>query len=68
MRAIGQEVGARATFLVGAAGCVLGIALWSRVSGHGVRESLASRAPVAAIDDDAVEPQVEPMAEPMAEP
>ena len=44
---VAQQFGARAPFFVGAFGCLLAIAVWSRVSGHGVRAALRSRAPVS---------------------
>ncbi len=49
---VAQHFGARAPFVLGTFGCVLAIAVWSHVSGHGVREALASREPVSPVHDE----------------
>ncbi len=43
---IAATLGARAPFVLGAAGCVLAIAVWSWVSGHPLREAFTSRTPI----------------------
>ncbi|MFI5046581.1 MAG: MFS transporter [Acidimicrobiia bacterium] len=52
---VAQQFGARAPFVLGAFGCVLAIVVWSRVSGHGVRAALASRAPVSRVRNEEAE-------------
>jgi MFS family permease len=52
---IAANIGARAPFLLGAVGCVLAIEVWSRVSGHGLREAFTSREPVSGFRDEQVE-------------
>jgi MFS family permease len=49
---IAQKFGARAPFFVATFGCVLAIAVWSHVSGHGFRAALASGEPVTPVRDE----------------
>lgn len=51
---IAAQFGGRAPFFLGAAGCVIAIAVWARVSGHGLREAFTSREPVPGFYDEQV--------------
>jgi len=49
------HLGARWPFILGALGCVISIAVWTRVSGVGLREAFTSRKPIAGFGAERTE-------------
>lgn len=47
-------LGGRAPFVLGGIGCILAILLWSRISGHSLREAFTSRTPIPGHSDQQV--------------
>ena len=47
--------GGRAPFVLGGIGCIVAIVLWSRISGHPLREAFTSRTPIPGHNDQQVE-------------